>query len=152
MRALKHWWRAICWAGLIYFFSTGYFNAYETASLLIPIFHRLFPSLSPEELHQIHYLIRKAMHVLNYLVLSFLVLDGVRGEGRGWRWGWGRQAILICTAYAALDEWHQSFVPWRGASVADVFLDGAGATVAQLMMMMWYRVSKTGGASSEAHL
>ena len=149
MKALRHWWRAICWAALIYFFSTGTFNAYETANVIIPILQRLFPDWTPETLYQIHFLIRKTMHLLNYLLLSFFVLDGLRGDERGWRWVWGRRAVLLCTAYAALDELHQSFVPWRGASIMDVFLDSAGACVAQLMVMLWYRRSQLGSQRSD---
>ncbi len=79
-----------------------------------------------------HFLIRKAAHVANYFVFSWLVLRGVRGDARGWKWRWGVTALLIATSYAALDEFHQSFVPGRGAAVRDVILDAAGATLAQL--------------------
>jgi VanZ family protein len=139
---VRHWWRALCWAALLYFFSTGYFNSEATAGIIIPILQRLFPNWTPETFFQIHYLIRKTAHFLNYFLLSILVLEGLRGEDRGWRWVWGRRAVLLCTAYAALDEFHQSLVPWRGASPYDVLLDGAGSAVAQLVAMLWYRLSK----------
>jgi hypothetical protein len=34
--------------------------------------------------------------------------------------------FVVAAAYAALDEWHQSFVPGRDASSGDFFLDLAG--------------------------
>ena len=40
-----------------------------------------------------------------------------------WRYG---PTFLGTGAYAALDEWHQSFVPGRQASVGDVLIDLAG--------------------------
>ena len=38
-------------------------------------------------------------------------------------------ALAFCTFHAILDEWHQSFVPSRVASVADVLLDAFGAAL-----------------------
>ena len=35
--------------------------------------------------------------------------------------------IAIATLYAASDEWHQSFVPSRSASIVDVLIDCVGA-------------------------
>jgi VanZ family protein len=49
-------------------------------------------------------------------------------------------AIGIVAGYAALDEFHQSFVPGRGPAVADVLLDAAGGVAAQLVValfMLW---------------
>src|SRR5207247_2387355 len=39
-------------------------------------------------------------------------------------------AFAISLAWAALDEWHQSFLPSRTSSAMDVALDGAGAALA----------------------
>jgi len=36
-------------------------------------------------------------------------------------------ACVVASAYGVLDEWHQSFVPGRYASLTDVTLDVAGA-------------------------
>ena len=33
---------------------------------------------------------------------------------------------IICVAYAALDEYHQMFVPGRSAEVRDVLIDSIG--------------------------
>lgn len=48
-------------------------------------------------------------------------------------------AIGITTAYGALDEYHQSFVPGRDPSVLDVLADFAGATIAVLLIPRLYR-------------
>jgi VanZ family protein len=37
--------------------------------------------------------------------------------------------LLFCTLYGISDEWHQSFIPNRTASVFDVLADGAGAAM-----------------------
>ncbi|HZI94537.1 MAG TPA: VanZ family protein [Patescibacteria group bacterium] len=46
-------------------------------------------------------------------------------------------AALLLVTFAALDEWHQAFVPGRSASVIDLFLDvmGIGA------VLLFYRLS-----------
>lgn len=43
-------------------------------------------------------------------------------------------AVLTSAVYAALDEFHQSFVPGRGPQVTDVLLDTAGAATGALVM------------------
>ena len=44
----------------------------------------------------------------------------------------GFWSVLACLLFAVTDELHQSFVPGRGASVSDVFLD----TVTVVVVMM----------------
>lgn len=132
MRALKYWWPAIAWAGVIFLFSTEVFGGETTSRFIIPFLRWLLPDASSQTLWQLHFLIRKSAHVAVYFVFSWLALRGLRGEARGWRWSWGLTALLIAAGYAALDEFHQSFVPGRGGAAKDVLLDSAGAIVAQI--------------------
>ena len=37
--------------------------------------------------------------------------------------------LAVGSAYAALDEWHQSFVPGRNPDIADWLADAAGVAV-----------------------
>jgi len=39
-------------------------------------------------------------------------------------------ALLTAIAFAASDEWHQTFVPGRGGTVTDVLIDSLGALTA----------------------
>lgn len=132
MSALKHWWPAMAWAAAIFLFSTSAFGGEHTSQFIIPFLRWLLPDASPEMLYQLHYLIRKSAHFVEYFLLSLLVLRGLRGGATGWRWSWSVGALLIVAGYAALDEFHQSFVPGRGAAARDMLLDSAGAIVAQL--------------------
>lgn len=71
------------------------------------------------------YLLRKAAHVIEYAVLMRLWLRACDGTfGRSPR----RLAAggLFCVLYAASDEFHQSFVPGRSGSGADVAVDMLG--------------------------
>jgi VanZ family protein len=40
--------------------------------------------------------------------------------------------MAAALAYAISDEWHQSFVPGRGATARDVAIDGIGIALAAL--------------------
>ena len=42
-------------------------------------------------------------------------------------------AIALAVAYGISDEWHQSFVPRRQSSVADVMKDAGGCSLAVLL-------------------
>ena len=72
--------------------------------------------------------VQNALHVPAYVALA-------------WAWCWALGAWLrvpvvaaiaacvIASAYGVVDEWHQSFVPGRYASLTDVTLDIAGAMI-----------------------
>jgi len=66
-------------------------------------------------------------HLPLYATLSFFLsmsLAGGRPQDLTLRLG--AAALILAAAYAALDEWHQSFVPGRTAAVSDFLLDVAG--------------------------
>ncbi len=81
-----------------------------------------------EQIEGIHFALRKISHWSEYFVLALLLMSALRKQYPFWQ----RRRRLICclliaTIYAAGDEWHQSFVPSRSASMADVLIDGLGA-------------------------
>ncbi|MBR3765436.1 MAG: VanZ family protein [Clostridia bacterium] len=67
-------------------------------------------------------MVRKAAHVLEYGLLSLLVLLLLRAYGVRRRW----LAIAIALAYAVSDELHQAFVPGRLGTPVDVIIDAIG--------------------------
>jgi VanZ family protein len=67
--------------------------------------------------------LRKLGHVTGYLVLTLLLLRALRRSGLS---GAVPVAMAAALAYAASDEWHQSFVPGREATPRDVAIDGIG--------------------------
>lgn len=134
MRILRSWLPAVVWAAAISFFSTGEFSAESTSRFLLPFLHWLLPWTSPQTLQQLHFLIRKGAHLTEYFILSLLLLRAIRGDRAGWRWSWALAALTIAAGYAALDEFHQAFVPGRAASPYDSMLDTAGALLAQCVL------------------
>lgn len=136
MRWLQRWWPALLWAVLISVFSTGVFTSDNTSRIIIPVLRWFFPHASQETLFFMHHFIRKMGHVTEYFILSLLVLRGIRAEKRGAHLGWALAAIAVVGCYAALDEYHQSFVPGRTAAVSDVLLDTAGGIAAQVVVAL----------------
>jgi VanZ family protein len=134
MRWVKLWWPAIAWAILISILSTGSFSAENTGRIIIPALHWLFPSLPPATLQFVHFLVRKSAHFVEYFILSLLLLRGIRAGRHEAHVRWAVSAVLIVAAYAALDEFHQSFVPGRTAAVGDVVLDTCGGVAAQIIV------------------
>jgi VanZ family protein len=73
--------------------------------------------------------LRKLAHVAEYLVLTLLLLRALRRSGLA---AAVPAAMAAALAYAATDEWHQSFVPGRTATARDVAIDGIGIALAAL--------------------
>ena len=136
-RRLKYWIPAICVAILISIFSTHYFSSAQTERVLIPILHRLFPTLEMHTLSRMHTAIRKLAHVIEFGAFSIAVFRGVRAEHSGWKLQWAALTLLIAAGYAGLDEWHQSFVPLREPRLRDVLIDTTGALLAQVLVWIY---------------
>ena len=69
--------------------------------------------------------IRKCAHFFLYAVLGISVLLFIEcylPRRKAWL-----LAAAVCLLYAAGDEFHQLFVPGRGAQVSDVMLDFCGS-------------------------
>jgi len=136
---VKAWLPAVIWAAVISGLSTDTFSSEHTSIVIVPILRWLFPHATPAMIETMHALIRKSAHLTEYFIFSLLLVRGLRGPERGWKLRWAVWAVGIAAGYAALDEFHQSFVPSRTASPWDALLDTAGATIAQLVLWMLWR-------------
>jgi VanZ family protein len=65
------------------------------------------------------------LHMPLFAALAFCLLKTL-SAGQEFSWRLCAVVFLIAAGYAALDEWHQSFVAGRFASVADFLLDVTG--------------------------
>lgn len=68
-------------------------------------------------------------HGAAYLVLAGLLCRALAGGLRPLPAAAAGLAACLATAYGVTDEYHQSFVPGRDASVADIFKDAGGAAI-----------------------
>src|SRR5687767_7564624 len=112
-----------------------------TSSRLIgPVVRFFVPNVSAERLDQIVFVVRKAAHVTEYAVLSWLLARAFTKPGTALG-KWSRQAAvfagLLAMAYAASDELHQVFVPNRDGKWADVALDSFGALLG-VIAFYWF--------------
>ena len=113
------------WMALIAVFSGGFFAADETGSWLLPRLARSFPWASPQQLHALHFAVRKLGHLTEYGILAALWLRAFPVHPRAEAW-----AVALSVCYAGLDEWRQGLAPTRSPSLLDVGVDAAGALVA----------------------
>ncbi len=92
----------------------------------------VFSSLPGHELPNLlswDYVVKKTSHAIGYALLALSYLHLLRynkmGHGRAW---------VMALAYAVTDEFHQSFVPGRSASLFDVVIfDNIGVIAALLL-------------------
>jgi VanZ family protein len=137
-RNVKYWMPVVLWMGFIFWMSTGTFTSENTSLIIQPILHFLMPSLSPEEIAEIHAAIRKLGHLTEYFILGILLFRAFRGESKELRsLRWAFSSFLVIVLYAASDEFHQSFVPERTSSLVDVGIDALGGIIAQGVSILW---------------
>ena len=129
-RFVSHYLPLIAWLAFISFASSDEFNAGNTSRIIGPLILWVFPNTSPETLAVVHFIMRKVAHFTEYAILGFLAARAFRTSTQRW--------FLICAAlvivYALLDEYHQSFVPSRTASIFDSFIDMAGGLAALIFI------------------
>ena len=81
----------------------------------------------------------KLVHGTMYAIFAFLAVRSLIRAGRPLR-----QAVLVVmlgiAIFAALDEWHQQFIPGRSMDVLDWLADISGATIGTLAATMASRV------------
>jgi VanZ family protein len=120
-------------------FSTDAASSEHTESWLLPFLRTLAPWATAAQLEALHWLTRRLAHLSEYAILAALWLRAfVRGRSLTPR-NAGLLALAISAAWAVLDEMHQSFVPSRSASVADVALDTTGALIALTIAHVGWR-------------
>ena len=134
--------------GLIFFLSTDLFSGPQTSRVIGPFLKWFVPDVSDETIRDIQLVIRKAAHVLEYAILSILSCRALAKHitPRPLPWAVLGQAVLIASAYAVLDEWHQSWTAERFGSPLDVAIDSVGATVGAAFFA-WLSRRKTGTTS-----
>ncbi|MFL6514220.1 MAG: VanZ family protein [Chthoniobacterales bacterium] len=119
------------WMLLIFAGSSDVLSAEHTSRFLVPFLLWLNPAMSYDRIETIHLIFRKLGHVTEYAILAALLWRAFRGTFSAL----SRRTIAICTfavaaAYAASDEFHQSFVPSRTSTFHDVLIDCLGVMLA----------------------
>lgn len=136
-RSFFRWLPPLCWMVIIFTASTDMFSGAHTGALIVPFLRWLLPHATRERVEFIHFCIRKCAHLTEYGILGVLLWRAVpeRPHSPGAA-DWLRAFIClgVATAYAATDEYHQSFVPSRTSAVHDVVIDACGAMVGLIVI------------------
>lgn len=102
-------------AAMIFCLSTGSFSAEATGRVL----------------GHFNHFGRKLAHMSEYALLFLVLRFALAKLMSGYKTAnVVLLSLLLCVLFAASDEWHQSFVPNRTASLGDVIYDTTGALIA----------------------
>ncbi|WP_169801141.1 VanZ family protein [Halalkalibacter krulwichiae] len=82
----------------------------------------------------VNYFGRKFVHVAAFGLLALFFWLALEGKKYRYVLAWG-----LATAYGAVDEWHQSFIPERSGLFSDVLIDSAGAVLVLGAVYWWQR-------------
>ncbi len=128
---LKYWLPIFVWLGVIFAGSTDIFSTQQTSRYLVPFLRWLDPQISISTIAAIHFALRKLGHLIEYAVLAAFLWRALR-NGTSMR---AKMSTLfagvwvVCAILGATDEFHQSFIASRSASLLDVMIDNSGAVV-----------------------
>jgi VanZ family protein len=123
--------------GLIFWMSTGMFSWTNTYHFLEPILRSIKPTISHYSIVMINNSLRKAGHVIEYFISGMLVFRAFRaGSTEPQILRWGLLSAIFIVLLAGSDEFHQSFVASRTASMLDVGIDTGGGILAVCVSML----------------
>ncbi|HVS81837.1 MAG TPA: VanZ family protein [Pyrinomonadaceae bacterium] len=126
----------VVWVALIFIGSSSVLSASNTSIVLRPVLW-LFPHASEATLALIHFIVRKTGHLTEYAILAILAARAFRTSSHELfrnRWFW--VSLLFVVAYSLSDEFHQSFVPTRTASIYDSMIDSVGGLTALVLIAL----------------
>jgi VanZ family protein len=137
-RLLSRFLPLIIWMAFIAYASSDEFSAANTSRIIGPLVLWLFPNFTSENLALVQLVTRKAAHFGEYAVLGFLAARAFRSSPRPrLKRNWFVIALALIAVYALLDEYHQSFVPSRTASILDSLIDTIGGLTALVVVRRW---------------
>jgi VanZ family protein len=137
---VRNWMPAIAWMLFMFVGSTDVLSAEHTSRFLVPFLLWFDPHLSPATIVAIHFALRKAGHLTEYAILAVLLWRALRGTLSAERkMVVALATFLVAAAFAASDEYHQSFIPSRTASARDIMIDCIGALCAVVLCAMFSR-------------
>lgn len=139
-RLLSRYLPLIAWLVFISYASSDSFSAANTSRIIGPLVLWLFPNTTSDTMDIIHLVVRKIAHFTEYGILAYLAARAFRTSpdpAHAKRWFVAALALIVI--YALIDEYHQTFVPSRTASIYDSLLDMSGGLVTLLILRRRYK-------------
>jgi|JYMV01.1.fsa_nt_gi VanZ family protein len=123
------WLSVAVWIAVIFLFSHQAYSGAFTESYL----------------HDANIPIRKLAHITEFGIL-FLLSRFAISQSR-FSSGWGNTRLCVAAyvftlANALFDEWHQSFVPGRSATLSDATVDMCGAMLAWIAVFLILKLKR----------
>jgi len=115
MKKIKYWLPAVIWASLIYYMSSR-------------------SSIQTVDVYWQDFLIKKIAHFTEYFIFTVLVYRALSNTTNFSKKKSLVLSFVITVIYAALDEFHQSFIPGREPKIRDVVIDSIGSISAILCL------------------
>jgi VanZ family protein len=131
---LKYWLPVIAWMIFIFVGSTDLLSAEHTSRFIGPFLRWFAPDISDATIASVQLIIRKCGHLTEYAILAALLYRAFRRQS-------DRVfilALIVAGIYAALDEFHQSFIRSRTGSPWDVAIDCLGALIGVAMWRFFH--------------
>lgn len=139
----REWIPAILWIILIAIESTPWLSFQNTGHVLYALVATLFGAVNATGVSWVNTVLREMGHVTGYGMLSWLLFRAwratLRSDAVAWTLCWAVIAFCMSVVVASLDEWHQSYLPSRGGSIHDVYLDGSAALAVQILLFALWR-------------
>lgn len=137
MRTLLYWRLAsLAWIGVIWTLSSSPMRSENSRSLIVWFLEWISNGQLGEQLGWwINLLARKTAHTLEFAILAGLLYLASGSRGRS-AWLAGAAGAAL---FGILDEFHQIWVPGRGASPLDCVLDAAGGVIGATVLARRHR-------------
>ena len=116
IKPIKLWLPVVVWGSLIFYLSS------------IP---NLKTSLEYD------FILRKIAHATEYFILTFLLHRAFKGSFKMNIFGLFIYPATLSFFYAASDEFHQSFVATRSASIRDILIDSTGILIFYIALKLY---------------
>jgi VanZ family protein len=140
---LKYWLPLLAWMILVFVGSTDLLSAEHTSRFIGPFIRWFAPGVSDATIASIQLVVRKCAHITEYAILAALLYRALARFA---------PALFVAAIYAALDEFHQSFVATRTASPWDVAIDCLGAILGLCLWRFFQNRRPATRGTSEAAL
>lgn len=132
---------SIIWMGIIFYFShqSGDISGGQSSELLIKLglLTKKDILLQTEKAVMLQFIIRKLAHMTVYFILNILFIQTFKNFKIK---NYCILSWLMTTVYAISDELHQAFIPERGPSIRDVFIDSFGALMGLAIYLIMFNL------------
>ena len=138
-KKLIKWIFLLSWMTIIFLFSAEPNSGTVTHGII----ERIIPSLKGKEIVEtINFVIRKSAHIMEYLILTYLIYSLLK-EYKYKERNRILLSILFCFLYSITDEIHQIYVPGRSGVFKDCLIDTIGGCLFILLKKLSTKYRKS---------